>query len=99
MTAAELPPLPDEPEPEPEKKKKKKVKKADGEARVPFYKRDLSFGAQVEGLAGLRAGRRRAEAEEGQEDQAHDDDPDVLDPAPCACGRAGAASTRSASSA
>jgi type IV pilus assembly protein PilM len=40
VSAAQLPPLPDEPEPEVEKKKKK-AKKA---ARVPFYKRDLSFG-------------------------------------------------------
>jgi type IV pilus assembly protein PilM len=39
VSAAQLPPLPDEPEPEVEKKKK--TKKA---ARVPFYKRDLSFG-------------------------------------------------------
>ena len=39
VSAAQLPPLPDEPEPEVEKKKK--VKKA---PRVPFYKRDLSFG-------------------------------------------------------
>lgn len=44
VSAAQLPPLPDEPAPEGEKRKKKKVKKADGEARVPFYKRDLSFG-------------------------------------------------------
>jgi type IV pilus assembly protein PilM len=44
VSAAQLPPLPDEPAPEGEKKKKKKVKKTDGEARVPFYKRDLSFG-------------------------------------------------------
>jgi type IV pilus assembly protein PilM len=44
VSAAQLPPLPDEPEPEGEKKKKKRVKKADGETRVPFYKRDLSFG-------------------------------------------------------
>lgn len=44
VSAAQLPPLPDEPAPEGEKKKKKKVKKADREARVPFYKRDLSFG-------------------------------------------------------
>ncbi len=43
VSAAQLPPLPDEPEPKAEKKKKK-VKKADGAARVPFYKRDLSFG-------------------------------------------------------
>ena len=41
VSAAQLPPLPDEPEPE---KKQKKAKKADGAARVPFYKRDLSFG-------------------------------------------------------
>ena len=39
VSAAQLPPLPDEPEPEVEKKKK--AKKA---ARVPFYKRELSFG-------------------------------------------------------
>jgi type IV pilus assembly protein PilM len=39
VSAAQLPPLPDEPEPE--VVKKKKAKKA---ARVPFYKRDLSFG-------------------------------------------------------
>jgi type IV pilus assembly protein PilM len=39
VSAAQLPPLPDEPEPEVEKKKKKA--KA---PRVPFYKRDLSFG-------------------------------------------------------
>ena len=39
VSAAQLPPLPDEPEPEVEKKKKK-VKAP----RVPFYKRDLSFG-------------------------------------------------------
>ena len=42
VSAAQLPPLPDEPEPE--TKKKKKAKKDDGAARVPFYKRDLSFG-------------------------------------------------------
>ena len=41
VSAAQLPPLPDEPEPE---KKQKRAKKADGAARVPFYKRDLSFG-------------------------------------------------------
>jgi type IV pilus assembly protein PilM len=38
VSAAQLPPLPDEPEPEVEKKKKVKA------PRVPFYKRDLSFG-------------------------------------------------------
>ena len=41
VSAAQLPPLPDEPEPEVEKKKQKKAKKSE---RVPFYKRDLSFG-------------------------------------------------------
>ena len=44
VSAAQLPPLPDEPEPEAKKKKKKKAKKSDDVARVPFYKRDLSFG-------------------------------------------------------
>jgi type IV pilus assembly protein PilM len=49
VSAAQLPPLPDEPEPEAraknKKKKEKKEKAKNGdEARVPFYKRDLSFG-------------------------------------------------------
>jgi type IV pilus assembly protein PilM len=51
VSAAELPPLPDEPEPDGRRKNKKekkdkKEKKAKGSeaTRVPFYKRDLSFG-------------------------------------------------------
>ena len=48
VSAAQLPPLPDEPEQEAKTKKnakkEKKAKQDDGAARVPFYKRDLSFG-------------------------------------------------------
>ena len=48
VSAAELPPLPDERRPAPEAKQKQDKKptaeQADGAARVPFYKRDLSFG-------------------------------------------------------
>jgi type IV pilus assembly protein PilM len=44
---AQLPPLPDEPEPKAKKRRKKKEKELedyDETARVPFYKRQLSFG-------------------------------------------------------
>jgi type IV pilus assembly protein PilM len=47
VSAAQLPPLPAEPEPKAKKSKKKKEKKVedyDETARVPFYKRNLSFG-------------------------------------------------------
>jgi type IV pilus assembly protein PilM len=46
VSAAQLPPLPDEPEPEAKRtKRRKKDKNGDDDgARVPFYKRDLSFG-------------------------------------------------------
>jgi len=49
VSAAQLPPLPDEQAPAPEAKQKKKEKKqkaeqGDGAAHVPFYKRELSFG-------------------------------------------------------
>jgi type IV pilus assembly protein PilM len=52
VSAAQLPPLADEPEPEAKKKRKKKekVKKAEqdeGAARVPFYKRNLSIGRKA----------------------------------------------------
>ena len=49
VSAAQLPPLPEEQAPAPEAKQKKKEKKqkakqGDGGAHVPFYKRELSFG-------------------------------------------------------
>ncbi|HJV30149.1 MAG TPA: pilus assembly protein PilM, partial [Gaiellaceae bacterium] len=47
VSAAQLPPLPPEPEPKAKKSKKKKEKKVedyDETARVPFYKRNFSFG-------------------------------------------------------
>jgi type IV pilus assembly protein PilM len=54
VSAAQLPPLPDEPAPEPEakpakKEKQKKAKRSDDAARVPFYKRELSFGRKSKG--------------------------------------------------
>ena len=47
VSAAHLPPLPDEPEPKAKKRWKKKEKASeeyDETVRVPFYKRNLSFG-------------------------------------------------------
>ncbi len=44
VSAAQLPPLPDEPEPEAKKTKEKKAKQGNDAAHVPFYKRNLSIG-------------------------------------------------------
>ena len=48
VSAAQLPPLPEESAPEPEanqkKQRKQKAPKGDRSAHVPFYKRELSFG-------------------------------------------------------
>ena len=53
VSAAQLPPLPEDSAAEPEAKQKKqrkqKTPKGDGPARVPFYKRDLSFSRKAKG--------------------------------------------------